>query len=50
MNREMKSERGTAIERNEASMSIAEIIPAVQPLSRGEKVQLAQRLLEDLAC
>ena len=30
-------------------MSIAEIIPAVQALSRGEKFQLAQLLLEDLA-
>ena len=30
-------------------MSIAEIIPAVRALSRGEKFQLAQILLEDLA-
>jgi hypothetical protein len=30
-------------------MSIAEIIPAVQALSRGEKFHLAQILLEDLA-
>ncbi len=30
-------------------MSITEIIPAVQALSRGEKFQLAQMLLEDLA-
>jgi hypothetical protein len=30
-------------------MSIAEIIPAVRALSRGEKFQLAQLLLEDLA-
>jgi len=30
-------------------MSIAEIIPAVQALSRGEKFHLAQMLLEDLA-
>ena len=30
-------------------MSIAEIIPAVRALSRGEKFQLAQMLLEDLA-
>lgn len=29
-------------------MSFAEIIPAVRALSRGEKVQLAQILLEDL--
>jgi hypothetical protein len=29
-------------------MSIAEIIPAVQALSRDEKIQLAQMLLEDL--
>jgi hypothetical protein len=29
-------------------MSIAEIIPAVRALSRAEKVQLAQMLLEDL--
>jgi hypothetical protein len=33
----------------EASMSIAEIIPAVRALSRGEKFRLAQLLLEDLA-
>jgi hypothetical protein len=33
----------------EAAMSIAEIIPAVRALSRGEKFQLAQLLLEDLA-
>jgi hypothetical protein len=33
----------------EASMSIAEIIPAVRALSRGEKFQLAQLLLADLA-
>ena len=30
-------------------MSITEIIPAVRALSRGEKFQLAQMLLEDLA-
>jgi len=30
-------------------MSIAEIIPAAQALSRREKFQLAQMLLEDLA-
>jgi hypothetical protein len=30
-------------------MSIAEIIPAVRALSRGEKFQLAQILLADLA-
>jgi hypothetical protein len=30
-------------------MSIAEIIPAVRALSRGEKYQLAHLLLEDLA-
>ena len=30
-------------------MSIAEIIPAVQALSRGEKFHLAHMLLEDLA-
>ncbi len=30
-------------------MSIAEIIPAVRALSRSEKFQLAQLLLEDLA-
>ena len=30
-------------------MSIAEIVPAVRALSRGEKFQLAQMLLEDLA-
>jgi len=30
-------------------MSIAEIIPAVHALSRGEKFHLAQILLEDLA-
>ena len=30
-------------------MSIVEIIPAVRGLSRGEKFQLAQLLLEDLA-
>ena len=30
-------------------MLIAEIIPAVRALSRGEKFQLAQMLLEDLA-
>ncbi len=30
-------------------MSIAEIIPVVQTLSRGEKFHLAQLLLEDLA-
>jgi hypothetical protein len=30
-------------------MSIAEIIPAVQALSRGEKLELAHLLLEDLA-
>ena len=30
-------------------MSIAEIIPAVRELSRGEKFELAQMLLEDLA-
>ena len=30
-------------------MSIIEIIPAVRGLSRGEKFQLAQLLLEDLA-
>ncbi len=30
-------------------MLIAEIIPAVQALSRAEKFQLAQMLLEDLA-
>ena len=30
-------------------MSIDEIIPAVQALSRGEKFQLAHMLLEDLA-
>jgi hypothetical protein len=33
----------------EASMSIAEIIPAIRALSRSEKFQLAQVLLEDLA-
>jgi hypothetical protein len=33
----------------EASMSIAEIIPAVRALSRVEKFQLAQLLLGDLA-
>ncbi len=31
------------------SMSITEIIPAIRLLSRGEKFQLAQMLLEDLA-
>ena len=30
-------------------MSIAEIIPAVRALSRGEKLRLAQVLLEELA-
>ena len=30
-------------------MLIAQIIPAVRALSRGEKFQLAQMLLEDLA-
>ena len=30
-------------------MSIADIIPAVQTLSRGEKFELAQLLLKDLA-
>jgi hypothetical protein len=30
-------------------MSIAEIIPPVRALSRGEKFQLAQMLIEDLA-
>ena len=30
-------------------MSIAEIIPAFRALSRGEKFQLAQMLLEDMA-
>jgi hypothetical protein len=30
-------------------MSIIEILPAVRALSRGEKFQLAQLLLEDLA-
>lgn len=30
-------------------MSIAEIIPAVRALSRGEKFQVAQLLFEDLA-
>ena len=30
-------------------MSIAEIIPVVRALSRGEKFQLAQFLIEDLA-
>lgn len=30
-------------------MAIAEIIPAVQALSRSEKFQLAQIILEDLA-
>jgi hypothetical protein len=30
-------------------MSIAEIVPAVQQLSRREKFQLAQLLLEDLS-
>jgi len=30
-------------------MSISEIIPAVRALSRGEKLQLTQILLEDLA-
>jgi hypothetical protein len=30
-------------------MSITELIPAVRTLSRGEKFQLAQMLLEDLA-
>ena len=30
-------------------MSITEIIPVVQALSRGEKLQLAQMLLTDLA-
>jgi hypothetical protein len=30
-------------------MSIAEIIPSVRALSRGEKLQLAHLLLEDLA-
>jgi len=30
-------------------MSIAEIIPALQALSRSEKLQLAKVLLEDLA-
>jgi hypothetical protein len=34
---------------NEASVSIAEIIPAVRALSRREKFQLAQMLVEDLA-
>jgi hypothetical protein len=33
----------------EAFMSITEIIHAVRALSRGEKFQLAQLLLEDLA-
>jgi hypothetical protein len=33
----------------EASMSITDIIPAVRTLSRSEKFQLAQLLLEDLA-
>jgi len=33
----------------EASMSIADVIPAVQALSRGEKFQLAQMLFQDLA-
>ena len=33
----------------EVPMSIAEIIPALQALSRGEKFHLAQILLEDLA-
>jgi hypothetical protein len=31
------------------SMSIAEIIPAVQSLTRSEKFRLAQMLLEDLS-
>jgi hypothetical protein len=30
-------------------MSIAEIIPAIQSLSRDEKVRIAKMLLEDLA-
>ena len=30
-------------------MSIAEIIPALQALSRGEKYQIAHMLLDDLA-
>ena len=30
-------------------MSIAEIIPAVRALSRGEKLQIARLLLDDLA-
>ncbi len=30
-------------------MSIAEIIPALQALSRGEKFQIAHMLLDDLA-
>jgi hypothetical protein len=35
--------------KKEAFMSIAEIIPAVRALSRGEKFQIAQMLLDDLA-
>jgi hypothetical protein len=35
--------------RKEASVSITEIIPAVQALSRSEKFHLAHLLLEDLA-
>jgi hypothetical protein len=37
------------VEVKEVTMSIAEIIPAVQALSRGEKFQLAHLLLEDRA-
>ena len=37
------------VKRKDASISIAEIIPAIRALSRDEKFQLAQLLLEDLA-
>jgi hypothetical protein len=36
-------------EDKESAMSIAEIIPAVLALSRSEKFQIAQLLLDDLA-
>jgi hypothetical protein len=37
------------VKRKDVPMSINEIIPAVQALTRGEKFHLAHMLLEDLA-
>jgi hypothetical protein len=45
----MVAARADELKKRSATMSIADIIPAVRALSRSEKFRLAQLLLDDLA-